>query len=128
MLTADFHGFRIDETCRTDDFVDVRIGQVSVIPVVDAVHIVITRLFQPGPVKIDGGYGKTVAGRILDSVGDVRTQPHHLLGYATDIDTGATERALFNNRTLFAIARGALGHGQAATTPADGNQVIMLCH
>ncbi len=119
---------RIDKTCAALDVANAAFLEIAFIDTIQAGNIGVAFFLDLRPfVPLDRNI-ETVIFRMFKHQCMVRRIPHELLGHATDVDTGAAERAGFDDRCFRAIFRRTLRMRQATTAAADDYEIKTRCH
>ena len=105
------------------DQMHLPLGQIALVDAVQARDVSIALGFKLCPVMATDLHRKAIFGGIVQRVRQLRGIPHDLLGYAAHVDAGAAQAAVLDKRDARAIVSRPLGRRQAATAPADDQQV-----
>ncbi|MNS52580.1 hypothetical protein D3C72_852990 [compost metagenome] len=128
-LAVHFDRFRINETRKATDHIDIVFAQHVVIRSMDAVNVSGTAGNQLVPVEVINGGVETVIRAVhMDGLADLRGVPHHFFRYTTDVHAGAAQLFGFNQRTFLAVHGCTVNRGDTAAAAANGDVVIMLAH
>ena len=127
-LAADFESVGVDEASEAANQFHTRLGQVTQIPLVEIAHEAVTSDLQLAPIEIEIVQPETVAGRIVERMGQIGGMPHHFLGHAADIDARSTEAASFDQSATGIVMGRSFRNGQTAAATADRDEIVMLHH
>ena len=105
-LAIHFYGIGIDKFGKAFDYLYTVFGQIIVIRAVNIFDILLTALHQFLEVKTFNIHIEPIVWRIfMNSLGNLRTIPHHFFGNAAQVYTSTAQLVGFDNGAFFAIAR-----------------------